>query len=116
MKHSKVLAFIIAFIALLPLSAEKVGDTVTKEVTIRGKTESKKMTLFSFSEYDKNGNEIYSELRTSWEKFEYNARGQKVHRINAAGTEEWYEYKYDSVGNLVYEKSTSNRSKKPTEW
>ena len=124
MKHMRLFTLLIAFIALLPLSAEKIGDEVTIEVTIRGKTESKKMKLRAFSEYDKNGNMIYNEYNyneyneegRNWDKTEYDARGNKIYSINSAGIEVWYEYKYDSVGNLVYEKETSKGWKKPTEW
>ena len=115
MKHMRLFTLLIAFIALLPLSAEKIGDEVTIEVTIRGKTESKNMSLRHISEYDKNGNMIYDEDGQLWKKFEYDARGNQIHCITPGG-ESWIEYKYDSAGNLVYEKETYKGSKKSTEW
>ena len=57
-------------------------------------------------EYDKNGNEIHYKSFSGYEQwYEYDANGNLTHRKDSYGNEAWYEY--DKNGNLIHSK-TSN--------
>ena len=129
MKHTKlILMALTALFAVLPLSAQKIGDKVYKTVIVNGESISKWLLFQEVCEYDSNGNEIFTEnadrgcavyheydknnllihskmstVGETW--YEYDAGGNRIHSKDSSGYECWY--KYDADGNRIYEKNSS---------
>lgn len=107
----KRFTFLAVFFILgaLAFSAE-VGEKTYKEVTVNGKTLSKRVEVLSISEYDNNGNLIHYKNSNGYEYWkEYDSNGNLIHSKYSDGYEEWNEY--DSNGNLIHSQNSHGLEK-----
>ena len=83
-----------------------MGKLIYKEFTINGKTEGHWVELFSESEFNSNGKEIYSKDSRGVEYWtEYDTNGNKIHYKDSDGNESWREY--DTNGNEIHLKRSN---------
>lgn len=85
------------------------GEKYYKEITATGEPFSRWLECSSVTEYDRNGNETAYTTAEYRRTSEYDRHGNIVHHKDPSPgvqAEDWYEYAYDSKGNVTYKKQT----------
>ena len=80
---------------------------VYKTFKYAGKTVNKWVVKRGIKQFDEKENVIYSYNENSgesWYEYEYDSSGNLIHKKNSNGDEVWSEY--DSSGNLIHKKDS----------
>lgn len=121
MKITKMMMIGIAGLCFIAnANAQRLGETVEKEITVQDKNMSLQMEFIEITEYDKKGNIIRKEWPGAdtimWEIYEYDSRGNLVKKSESKFPNQDYIYKYTfnqdglitSQKDYTYDKTTKS--------
>ena len=101
-KFKKIICTVFIILVGTALFATEIGDKVYMEVEIDGDKVGKWVIFGATKEYDVNGRIVYENRFNKETRYGCDKYGVKIYQKSPAGSEIWFEPKYDRDNKLIY--------------